>query len=101
MSFNAQTLRQAREGLVSLSQERVSLVQQVKEQGRKISDLEREVQRQATLKSQAEQALVEARREIEALRAQIPDEATQIAYRDLVEHLTSASETNPALRIAA
>ena len=101
MSITAQPLAQARESLISLAQERISLVTQVKEQGRKISDLEREVQKQATLKSQAEQALVDARREIEALRAQVPDEATQNAFRDLVQFLTSPAETHPALRLAA
>jgi hypothetical protein len=45
-----------------------------------------------TLRDQAEQALTEARQEIEALRAQVPDEATISAYNALVEYLTTPSQ---------
>ena len=101
MSMNAQTLTQARQALIEAHAERINLIGQVKEQGRKIFDLEREVQKQANLKSQAEQALSAARQEIEALRAQIPDDATISAYESLVQYMTSPAEIHPELRIAA
>ena len=101
MSMNAQTLTQARQALITAHAERINLIGQIKEQGRKIFDLEREVQKQANLKSQAEQALAAARTEIEALRAQIPDDATLSAYDSLVQYMTSPAEIHPELRIAA
>jgi len=43
MSISADTLNQAREALVAAYQQNLNLVGQIKEQGRKIVDLEREV----------------------------------------------------------
>ncbi len=94
----------AREFLIdALAAERATLLRHVKEQGRKITDLEREVQKQATLRDQAEQQLADARKEIAALRGQLPDDATINAYHALVEHLTSTGSSQIAseLRIAA
>ena len=101
MSMNATALKQAREFLMENQAERITLIRHVKEQGRKITELEREVQKQMTLRDQAEQALADARREIEALRGQIPDDATNTAYHNLVDYLTQPSELNPQLRVAA
>ena len=101
MSMNAQSLGRARENLVSLGHEKLVLVSQVQEQKRKISDLEREVQRQATARAQAERLAVDLKNENEALRAQIPDEATVRAYNDLVQYMTAPSSTHPEIRIAA
>ena len=101
MSMNATALNQAREFLVDGAAQRITLIRHIKEQGRKITDLEREVQKQMTARDQAEQALTDARQEIDALRGQLPDDATLNAYNALVEHLTSPSELNPELRIAA
>jgi hypothetical protein len=94
MSITAQPLVQSREFLREAAQQRLTLLSHIKEQGRKITELEREVQKQMTLRDQAEQALTEARQEIEALRAQVPDEATISAYNALVEYLTTPSQLN-------
>lgn len=103
MSFKltAQTLVSARENLISASRENLELVVQLKEQARKIMDLEREVQLQATAASQARHALTEAQAEIAGLRAQLPDQATLNAFESLVEYMTAPSEQHPALRVAA
>ena len=101
MSMNATALRQARDFLMESQAERITLIRHVKEQGRKITELEREVQKQMTLRDQAEQALADARREIDALRGQIPDDATITAYHNLVDYLVQPSELNPQLRVAA
>jgi hypothetical protein len=101
MSMNATALDQARTFLLDGAAERLTLIRHVKEQGRKITELEREVQKQMTLRDQAEQALADARREIDALRGQMPDDATLNAYHNLVEYLTTPSELNPQLRVAA
>jgi septal ring factor EnvC (AmiA/AmiB activator) len=99
--ISAQTLTQAREALIESATQKLSLLQQIKEQGKKITELEREVQKLATSCSQAQQALVDARAEIEALRAQLPDAATINAYERLVDYMTAPSEIHPELRIAA
>jgi septal ring factor EnvC (AmiA/AmiB activator) len=101
MSMSAQSLTQAREALISAATEKLSLLAQLKEQGRKITELEREVQKLATSYSQAQQSLVDARNEIEALRAQLPDAATINAYEALVDYMTAPAEVHPELRIAA
>jgi septal ring factor EnvC (AmiA/AmiB activator) len=101
MSMSSQALTQAREFLRTGAAERITLLQHIKEQGRKITDLEREVQKQMTLRDQAQQSLAEARKEIDAIRGQLPDDATLNAYHALVEYLTSPSELNPQLRVAA
>ncbi len=101
MSMNAQTLSSARETLVTIGHERLILVAQLAEQKRKITDLEREIQRQAQARAIAERLVVDLKSENEALRAQIPDEATIRAYNDLVQYMTAPSATHPELRIAA
>ena len=101
MSMNATALNQAREFLMDGAAQRITLLRHIKEQGRKITELEREVQKQMTLRDQAEQALADARKEIDALRGQLPDDATLGAYHSLVEYLTTPSELNPQLRVAA
>lgn len=101
MSMSAQTLTQAREALVTAATQKLSLLAQLKEQGRKITELEREVQKLATSFSQAQQSLVDARNEIESLRAQLPDAATVNAYEALVDYMTAPAEVHPELRIAA
>jgi chromosome segregation ATPase len=101
MSMTAPALQQAREFLMDGAAQRITLLRHIKEQGRKITELEREVQKQMTLRDQAEQALSDARKEIESLRAQMPDDATINAYHSLVEYLTQPSELNPQLRVAA
>ena len=101
MSMTAPALQQAREFLMDGAAQRITLLRHIKEQGRKITELEREVQKQMTLRDQAEQALSDARKEIESLRAQMPDDATITAYHNLVEYLTQPSELNPQLRVAA
>jgi septal ring factor EnvC (AmiA/AmiB activator) len=96
----AAPLTQAREQLIVAAEERLTLIGQLKEQGRKIADLEREVQKQTAAASQAQAALADARREIEALRAQLPDAATVNAFEALNEFLAAPAETHPALRIS-
>ncbi|HLL88077.1 MAG TPA: hypothetical protein VK324_02125 [Tepidisphaeraceae bacterium] len=97
----AAPLNQAREQLVVAAEERLTLLGQLKEQGRKIAELEREVQKQASAAAQAQAALADAKREIEALRAQLPDAATVNAFEALNEFLSAPAEMHPALRIAA
>jgi hypothetical protein len=99
--ISAQTLSQAREALVSLSQQNCILVGQIKEQGRKIVDLEREVQRQATSAAAAQQALRAAQIEVESLRAQIPGDATISAHDALQQYLSAPAELHPQVRLAA
>jgi septal ring factor EnvC (AmiA/AmiB activator) len=99
--ISAQTLTQAREAMIEAATQRLSLLQQLKEQGKKIVELEREVQKLATNFSQAQQALVDAKNEIEALRAQLPDAATINAYERLVDYMSAPSDVHPELRIAA
>ena len=97
--MNAPTLIQAREALIEAGQQRMVLTNQVREQKRKIVDLEREVQVQAAAAESARTALADARNEIAALRAQVPDDATRRAYDGLVEVLTEPAQTE--LRLAA
>jgi chromosome segregation ATPase len=101
MKITADILEQAREALVDATTQKITLLAAVKEQGRKIVELEREVQRQMTRREQAEQALQAARIEIEALRTQIPSEATQSAFENLTQYLAAPAEIHPELRIAA
>ena len=99
--ISAQTLTQAREAMIEAATQRLSLLQQLKEQGKKIVELEREVQKLATNFSQAQQALVDAKNEIEALRAQLPDAATINAYARLDDYMSAPADIHPELRIAA
>src|SRR5437773_2500671 len=62
MKITADILEQARETLVSETAQKITLLAAIKEQGRKITELEREVQRQMTARAAAEQALQAARR---------------------------------------
>jgi septal ring factor EnvC (AmiA/AmiB activator) len=101
MSFSAQSLMQARDVLEEAARQKMILLRHIREQGRKIADLEREVQKQTSMCATAQQMLCDARSEIKALRAQIPDEATQRAFDDLVQYLTAPSEMHPELRMAA
>ena len=103
MSITAPTLTQAREALVSFSQQKAILLSQLAEQSQKIADLESEVQKQATLVSQATSALAAAKIEIESLRSQIPDEATVKAFDSLVSYLSAPTPawTKSEMRIAA
>jgi hypothetical protein len=101
MSFSADTLNQAREALVAAYQQNLNLVSQIKEQGRKIVDLEREVQKQMNSRAQAEQALAQLTIEVEALRSQIPSDATVSAYNALEQFLAAPAQEHPALRLAA
>lgn len=101
MSMNAESLSSARESLITIGHERLILTAKVQEQKRKISDLEQEVQRQARARELAEQTVADLRLENEALRAQIPSEATIRAYNDLVQYMTAPSAQHPELRIAA
>jgi len=95
------TLTQAREALVVAAEQKHALQVQVNNQARKISDLEREVQKLASTLSKTQQDLVTSRQEIQHLRSQLPDEATQRAFDDLTQYLTAPAETRPELRIAA
>jgi hypothetical protein len=101
MKITADILEQAREALVDATTQKITLLAAIKEQGRKITDLEREVQRQMTARSQAEQALAAARVEIDALRTQIPSERAQNAFETLTQFLAAPAEIHPELRIAA
>ncbi|HYO08152.1 MAG TPA: hypothetical protein VER17_04210 [Tepidisphaeraceae bacterium] len=101
MSLTAPILEQAREALLEAANQKLTLLGAVKEQGRKIAELEREVQKQETGRMQAEQALADAKIEIESLRSQIPDSRFINAYEALTQFLTAPSEVHPDLRIAA
>jgi chromosome segregation ATPase len=101
MSITADSLQQAREALIAFSQQKISLLSQIREQGKKIVDLEREVQKQATAASTAREALASAKIEIEALRSLVPSDETQRAFDDLVQFLSAPAETHPEMRIAA
>lgn len=101
MKITADILEQARGALVDATSQKIALLAAVKEQGRKIFDLEREVQRQMTARAQAEQALAAARVEIEALRTQVPSERAQTAFESLTQFLAAPAELHPELRLAA
>ena len=101
MSLTAPILEQAREALLEAANQKLTLLGAVKEQGRKIAELEREVQKQETGRMQAEQALADAKIEIESLRSQIPDDRFINAYEALTQFMTAPSEVHPDLRIAA
>jgi septal ring factor EnvC (AmiA/AmiB activator) len=101
MPFTAQALIQARETLIQNAREKRSLLQKVRDFSQKISDLEREVQKHATAATVAQQALANARVEIEALRAQLPDEATRRAFDALTQHLAEPADGYEAMRVAA
>ena len=101
MTISPEILQQARAALLEAAQQKLSLVAAIKEQGRKIFELEREVQKQMTGRCQAEEALTQARIELEALRTQVPTDATINAYQALSEYLSAPSSLNPELRIAA
>jgi len=104
MSFTltAQTLVAARETLIAISRENADLLVQMRDQARKIMDLEREVQIQATAASQARHALVEAQAETEAVRAQLPDQATLNAFEALSDCMTTpVQSTSQPMRVAA
>jgi hypothetical protein len=92
MALNAETLNQAREAVCNLARHNTILLAQLQEQSQKISDLEREVQRQASIASQARQALINARIENDALRALVPNEATHQAFSDLEQSLSQPAE---------
>lgn len=101
MKITADILEQAREALVDATNQKITLISAIKEQGRKIVDLEREVQRQMNARAQAEQALAAARVEIEALRSQVPTSQTQDAFEALTQFLAAPAEIHPELRLAA
>jgi hypothetical protein len=101
MSLAPEILEQAREALIEAANQKITLVGAIKEQGRKIYELEREVQKQMTGRVQAEAALADARVEIESLRSQIPSTATINAFNALTDFLIAPSEVHPELRIAA
>ncbi|MDP9174187.1 MAG: hypothetical protein M3O30_10025 [Planctomycetota bacterium] len=101
MSFNAETITQARQLLIAATRDKLELAAQLRDQARKIADLEREVQKQATAASQAQQAVANARIEIQALRTMIPDEPTRRAFDDLVEYLATPAQNFGEMRVAA
>ena len=101
-SFNAQTLTHAREALAAADQDRQNLAAQVREQAAKIMEFGLEIKRQMDLVNFNEQLLADARREIEALRAQLPDVETIEAFAELNRYLVAPeAERNESLRIAA
>ena len=101
MSMSAQTLTQARETLIEAATQKLSLLTQLKEQGRKITELEREVQKQQTGRVQAEARCAELKREVETLRSMIPDDATVNAFEALTQFLAAPADEHPTIRIAA
>ena len=101
MAITAPSLVQAREALSSLTQQRQQLLITVNQQGKKIVDLEHEIQRMASALAVAQQQVADAKVEIESLRTQIPDFATVRAYEDLVEHMSGQNPTENTFRIAA
>jgi hypothetical protein len=101
MNLSPEILQQARAALIDAAQQKVNLVAAIKEQGRKIFELEREVQKQQTGRVAAEEALTAARIELEAIRTQIPSDATVNAYQALSEYLSAPAEIHPQLRVAA
>ena len=101
MKITADILEQARAALVETTAQKIQLLGAVKEQGRKIMDLEREVQKQMTARAQAEQAVAAARVELEALRTQVPSDAAQSAFEALTQFLAAPAEIHPELRLAA
>ena len=101
MSFSSEILDQAREALIESASQRLTLVGAIKEQGRKIAELEREVQRQTSRSVQAEAQVAEMKRELEALRSMVPDDATVSAFEALTQFLKAPADVHPELRIAA
>ena len=101
MSFSSEILTQAREALIESASQRLTLIGAIKEQGRKIAELEREVQKQTSGRLQAETMCTELKREVETLRSMIPDDATVSAFESLTEFLKAPAESHPELRIAA
>src|ERR1700730_10497912 len=98
MSLNAETLNQAREALADLGQHNKTLLAEVQEQARKIGDLEREVQKQASIAAQARQALMQTRIENDALRCQLPTDATERAFNDLECFLAAPADCHEDLQ---
>jgi septal ring factor EnvC (AmiA/AmiB activator) len=101
MAITAPSLIQAREALGTLTYQRQQLFQTVQQQGKKIVDLENEVQRMATALASSQQNLADAKIEIQSLRSQLPDAATVRAYEDLVEHLSGTDEAISPVRLVA
>ena len=101
MSLAPEILEQAREALIEAANQKITLVGAIKEQGRKIAELEREVQKQQTGRVQAEARCAELKREVEALRSMVPDDATVNAFEALTQFLSSPAEEHPTIRIAA
>jgi chromosome segregation ATPase len=101
MSFSSEILEQAREALIETASQRLTLIGAIKEQGRKIAELEREVQKQMTGRVQAEAMCSELKREVETLRSMIPDDATVSAFEALTDYLKAPADSHPELRIAA
>ncbi len=99
--ITSQTLTQAHEALVAIAEQKHVLQVQINNQSRKITELEREVQRVSSILSQTQQSLSDARQEVSSLRSQLPDEATQRAFDELTQYLTAPSEVRADLRIAA
>lgn len=95
------TLLQAREALVIAAEQRLTLSAQVASQARKITELEREIQKVHSALSQTQQHLADAKQEISALRSQLPDEATERAFSELTQYLTCPAEVHPEMRLAA
>ncbi len=101
MTITADSLTQAREALIAFSRQKFALLTQIHDQSRKIYDLEREVQKQATAAARAQDALASARIEIEALRSMVPDEDAQRAFESLTQFLSAPAQSQPELRVAA
>ena len=75
--ISSQTLTQAREALVVAAEQKHSLQVSLNKQSIKIAELEREIQKTSSTLIQTQQQLSDAKQEIQSLRLQLPDEATQ------------------------
>jgi septal ring factor EnvC (AmiA/AmiB activator) len=101
MIITAQTLMQARESLIAAGHKQVMLMQQIKDQARRIAELEREIQQQVNARAQVEQTLAEVQADLEATKAQLPDESTEQAFEWLVQFLAAPAEHMGKMRVAA
>lgn len=101
MSISAQTLMQAREALIASGHQKLVLMSQVKDQARRIDELERQLNEQRQAYTQLEQALADTESELQKTKNQLPDDATHNAFEALVQFLAAPAQTGGDFRAAA
>ena|SRR5581483_8722063 len=101
MSISAQTLMQAREALIASGHQKLVLMSQIKDQDRRIEELEAQLNDQRQVCNQLEQTLAETQNELQKTKNQLPDDATYNAFEALVQFLAAPAQTGGDRRAAA